>query len=123
MKLAMAVILGVTWAKMSWENMDRLQKTMMKSAIAENIIQSTHMSDVTAGPNIGSLRNHPGHLTRQQICLDIPDVQMKNGNNVNDRADQVKRKITIQTMKAVMDGSYQEWIDHLTQDTYPEPKK
>ncbi len=56
--------------------------------------------------------------------MDIPTVaEIRSAKDHNSREEQIKRRITLKTMEAVMDGTYQEWIEHLTQDTYPEPTK
>ena len=63
-------------------------------------------------------------LRKQQICMDIPTVaEIRSAKDKDSKEEQIKRRITINTMKAVMDGTYQEWIEHLTQNTYPEPTR
>ena len=64
------------------------------------------------------------NLRKQQICMDIPTVaEIRSAKDKDSKEEQIKRRITINTMKAVMDGTYQEWIEHLTQNTYPEPTR
>lgn len=64
------------------------------------------------------------NLHKQQICMDIPTVaEIKSAKDHNGPEEQIKRRITIKTMEAVMDGTYNEWIEHLTQDTYPDPTR
>lgn len=106
-----------------WEKMDRFQKILMKKSIAENMMSSTHVNGgFSAGPHIGTIRHVPDNLHKQQICMDIPTVaEIRSAKDHNSREEQIKRRITLKTMEAVMDGTYQEWIEHLTQDTYPEP--
>lgn len=56
--------------------------------------------------------------------MDIPTVaEIRSAKDKDSKEEQIKRRITINTMKAVMDGTYQEWIEHLTQNTYPEPTR
>jgi len=102
-----------------WERMDRFQKILMKKSIAENMVSSSHVNGgFSSGPHIGTIRHVPDNLNKQQICMDIPTVaEIKSSKNQNGREEQIKRRITIKTMEAVMDGTYQEWIEHLTRDT------
>ena len=63
-------------------------------------------------------------MQKQQICMDIPTVaEIRSAKDHNSRQEQIKRRITLKTMEAVMDGTYQEWIEHLTQDSFPDPTK
>ena len=56
--------------------------------------------------------------------MDIPTVaEIRSAKDHNSRQEQIKRRITLKTMEAVMDGTYQEWIEHLTQDSFPDPTK
>jgi len=56
--------------------------------------------------------------------MDIPTVaEIRSAKSSDGRQEQIKRRITLKTMEAVMDGTYQEWIEHLTQDTFPNPTK
>ena len=64
-------------------------------------------------------------LTKQQICIDIPtiaELKSAESNGEAAKAAKVKQHITIKTMKSIMDGTYQEWIEHLTAHEYPQPK-
>lgn len=107
-----------------WKKMDKYERILMKKGIAENMMSSTHLNGgFSGGPkSVGTIRHVPNSLKKQQICMDIPTIaEVKSAEDKNSKEEQIKRHITLKTMQAVMDGSYQEWIEHLTQDTYPEP--
>ena len=64
-------------------------------------------------------------MSKQQICVDIPsmaELKSAENNESEAKAAQIKKHITMKTMKSIMDGTYQEWIQHLTEDEYPQPE-
>ena len=64
-------------------------------------------------------------LTKQQICVDIPtmaELKSAESNPEEEKANKVKQHITLKTMRSIMDGTYQEWIEELTKNEYPQPK-
>ena len=64
-------------------------------------------------------------LTKQQICVDIPtmaELKSAKNNPEEEKANKIKQHITLKTMRSIMDGTYQEWIEELTKNEYPQPK-
>lgn len=106
-----------------FEELDRSGKIMMKKAIAEGLLTSSTIKHTSAaGPNIGTIRSVPNSLKKQQICMDIPTVaEIRSAKKSNPQEAQLKKRITLKTIQAVMDGSYEEWMHHLTQNQYPAP--
>ena len=64
-------------------------------------------------------------LTKQQICVGIPtmaELKSAKNNPEEEKANKIKQHITLRTMRSIMDGTYQEWIEELTKNEYPQPK-
>jgi len=120
------VIDAVTAQANGFEDMSGDEKKFMKKSIAENMIQSTHINGGFApGPQFGTLRHKPESLTKQQICVDIPtmaELKSAKNNPEEEKANKIKQHITLRTMRSIMDGTYQEWIEELTKNEYPQPK-
>lgn len=120
-----ALINGIT-ADPKLNQMTGDEKKLMKKSIAENMMQSTHFNGgFASGPQFGTIRHKPESLTKQQICIDIPtlaELKSAESNGEAAKAAKVKQHITIKTMKSIMDGTYQDWIEHLTAHEYPQPK-
>lgn len=123
------IVSGLVLEAVTGQDFDMMsgdEKKFMKKSIAENMIQSTHINGgFTNGPQFGTLRHKPESLTKQQICVDIPtmaELKSAKNNPEEKKANQIKQHITLKTMRSIMDGTYQEWIEELTKNEYPQPK-
>lgn len=51
----------------------------------------------------------------------MAELKSAKNNPEEEKANQIKQHITLKTMRSIMDGTYQEWIEELTKNEYPQP--
>lgn len=52
----------------------------------------------------------------------MAELKSAKNNPEEEKANKIKQHITLKTMRSIMDGTYQEWIEELTKNEYPQPK-
>ena len=52
----------------------------------------------------------------------MAELKSAENNESEAKAAKIRQHITMKTMKSIMDGTYQEWIHHLTENEYPHPE-